>query len=92
MHRVSEIIGKPIVSAETGDRLGNVSDALLADGGVNVVAIVLGGGLLGKERVLPFHVIQTLGGDNVLREEAAGRKILLGIDRLDLMAHRRLVV
>lgn len=72
VHRVSEIIGKPTVSAETGDRLGKVADALLADGGINVVAIVLGGGLLGKERVLPFHDIQTLGGDTVLARTESG--------------------
>lgn len=72
MHRVSEIIGKPIVSAETGDRLGSVSDALLGDGGVNVVALIIRGGLLEKEHVLPFHDIQTLGGDTVLARTVAG--------------------
>ena len=72
MHRVSEIIGKPIVSAETGDRLGSVSDALLEDGGANVVALVIGGGLLAKEHVLPFRDIQTLGGDTVLARTDAG--------------------
>jgi uncharacterized protein YrrD len=72
VHRVSEIIGKPLVSAETGDRLGRVSDALLTEGGVKAIAIVLGGGLMGKERVLPFHDIQTLGGDTVLARTESG--------------------
>lgn len=72
MHRVNEIVGKPIVSAETGDRLGSVSDALLKDGGVNVVALIIGGGLLAKEHVLPFRDIQTLGGDTVLARTDAG--------------------
>ena len=72
MHRVSEIVGKPIVSAETGDRLGRVSDALLEDGGVNVVALVIGGGMLAKEHVLPFRDIQTLGGDTILARTHTG--------------------
>lgn len=72
MHRVSEIIGKPIVSAETGDRLGSVSDALVEEGSINVVALVVGGGLLAKERVLPFRDIQTLGGDTVLARTDSG--------------------
>ena len=66
MHRVSEIIGRPLLSAETGDRLGRVSDALVAEGGVKIVAIVLGDGVIGHERVIPFHEILTLGGDTVL--------------------------
>ena len=70
MHRVSEIIGKTVVSAETGDRLGSIADALVDQG--RVVALVLGGGLLGKEHVLPFRDIQTLGGDTVLARTGSG--------------------
>jgi uncharacterized protein YrrD len=77
VHRVSNIIGKTIVSAQTGNRLGSVSDALLDDGAadrVNVVGLVIGGGPLGRERVLPFQEIQTLGGDAVLaRTDASAR-------------------
>jgi sporulation protein YlmC with PRC-barrel domain len=69
---VSEIIGKPIVSAETGDRLGSVSDALVEDGGVKVVALVIRSGMLAKDRVLPFRDIQTLGGDTVLARTDSG--------------------
>jgi uncharacterized protein YrrD len=64
VHRVSEIIGKPIVSTETGDQLGSVSDALVA--GERVVGLVVGVGLFAKEHVLPFGNVQTLGGDTVL--------------------------
>ena len=66
MHRISEIIGKPIVSAETGDRFGRVSDALLADGEVGVVGLVVSDGLFATEHVLALRDIQTLGGDTVL--------------------------
>lgn len=72
MHRISEIVGKPVLSAQTGDHLGRVSDALIAEGGVTVVAIVMGAGLMGKERVLPFRDVQTLGGDTVLVTTESG--------------------
>lgn len=65
MHRISEIIGKPIVSAATGDHLGRVSDALL-EGGVNVAGLVVGGGVFSGEHVLPFRDVLTLGGDTIL--------------------------
>lgn len=72
VHRVSDIIGKPVVSAESGDRLGSVSDALVEPEGVSVVGLVVGGGVLAKEHVLPFGDIQTLGGDTVLARTHAG--------------------
>ena len=70
MRRISEVIGKTVVSADTGDRLGGVSDALIDD--VSVVALVIGGGLLAKEHVLPFRDVQTLGGDAVLARTGSG--------------------
>ena len=70
MRRVSEIIGKTVVSAETGDRLGSISDALLDEN--RIVALVLGGGLLAKEHVLPFRDVQKLGGDTVLARTGTG--------------------
>jgi uncharacterized protein YrrD len=68
---MSEIIGKPVVSAESGDRLGSVSDGLIELGGLNVAALVLRGGLLATERVLRFGGVQTLGGDTVLARAGA---------------------
>ena len=72
MHRLKNIIGKTVVSAETGDRLGSVSDALLEQGGDRVVGLVLGSGLLAKQHVMPFENVQTLGGDAVLARTEAG--------------------
>jgi uncharacterized protein YrrD len=72
VYRVSRIIGKTVVSAETGDRLGSVSDALLEDGGRRIVGLVLGSGLLAKEHVMPFDDVQALGGDAVLARTDAG--------------------
>jgi uncharacterized protein YrrD len=72
VYRVSQIIGKTVVSAETGDRLGSVADALLEDGGRRVVGLVLASGLLAKQHVMPFDNIKTLGGDAVLVRTEAG--------------------
>jgi uncharacterized protein YrrD len=72
VHRFSELIGKPIVSADSGEKLGNISDLLVDEGGVQLVGLVLGGGLLGKDHVLPFRDIQTLGGDVVVARTGSG--------------------
>jgi uncharacterized protein YrrD len=72
VRNVSELIGKPVISVETGDKLGTVADALLGDSDVRLLALVLGGGLLGKEHVLPFRDVQTLGGDTILVRSQSG--------------------
>ncbi|HXW07492.1 MAG TPA: PRC-barrel domain-containing protein [Vicinamibacterales bacterium] len=72
MYRLSDVIGKSIVSADTGDRLGSVSDALFEDGGRSVVALVVGGGLIAKEHLLPFAEVQALGADVVLARTNSG--------------------
>jgi uncharacterized protein YrrD len=72
MYRVSDIIRKPIVSAETGDRLGSVSDVLLEDGSISLVALVVSDGLLAKEQVLPLRDVKMLGGDTVLAHQQTG--------------------
>jgi sporulation protein YlmC with PRC-barrel domain len=72
VYRVSRIIGKIVVLAETGDRLGSVSDALLEDGGRRIVGLVLGSGLLAKQHVMPFDDVQAVGGDAVLARTDAG--------------------
>lgn len=72
MYRVSDIIGKTVVSAETGNRLGSVSDALVDEGAARVVGLVLGSGVLAKEHVMPFEHVQTLGGDAVLARTDTG--------------------
>jgi uncharacterized protein YrrD len=69
---IRETIGKPIISIESGDKIGTVADALLEDGTVRLVALVLGGGVLGKEHVLPFSDVHTLGGDTVLVRTDSG--------------------
>jgi uncharacterized protein YrrD len=72
MHRVSELLGKPIISAESGERVGKVADVLLDGESRNVLGLVVGGGLLAAEQVLPFEHVQTLGVDTVVVRNASG--------------------
>jgi uncharacterized protein YrrD len=71
VHRLSELVGKPVVSADTGQKLGNVSDVLVDDTQLQLTGLVLGGGMLGKDHVAPFHDIQTLGADVVIVRTAS---------------------
>jgi len=76
MRSVKELIGKPVVAVDTGDRIGTVSDALLEDeagrGSLSIVGLVIGGGLLAQEHVMPFRDVQTIGGDTILARSHAG--------------------
>lgn len=72
MHKVSELVGKTIVSSETGDRMGRVADVLLDPQSNRALGLVIGGGVLGGEHVLPFGDIQTLGTDAVVARSAQG--------------------
>jgi len=69
MHRAKDLIGKPIVSADTGDRLGVVADVLLDEH--QVAGLVVRSGWLGRERVLPFETVRSLGGDAVIARSSA---------------------
>jgi|SoiMethySBSTD1v2_1073268.scaffolds.fasta_scaffold00070_12 uncharacterized protein YrrD len=65
--RASDVIGKPVVSAADGGKLGTVSDLLLDESTKNVIALVVrGGGFLKHESILPTEAIKTLGRDAVV--------------------------
>src|SRR5688500_7204338 len=64
--RATEIIGKPVVSADSGEKLGTVSDLLLDDTGTGLVGFVLRHGMLKSEKVLPADAVMTLGVDAVV--------------------------
>ena len=66
MHRVSEYLGKSIVSADTGEKIGTVSDVLVDAQAGQIVGVVVGGGLLASEHVLPYSEVQVMGGDAVV--------------------------
>lgn len=72
MQRVSDIVGKPIISAESGEKLGKVSDVLVDREGSRVVGVVMRKGLLASERVLPYGDVQALGDDAVVARSERG--------------------
>ena len=72
MQKVSELVGKPIVSAETGERIGKVADVLLDPHSHHVLGLVVGAGLFRSEHVLPYSDVQTLGKDTVVARSGTG--------------------
>ena len=75
MRRVSEYLGKPIVSADTGERVGTVADVLVDAHAHRIVGVIVSGGLLTSEHVLPYPDVQVMGGDAVI---AKSRQHLIG--------------
>jgi uncharacterized protein YrrD len=72
VYRVKDMIGKSVVSAESGDRLGSIEDALFDEHELRLVGLVIGRGMLGGEHVLPYSDVQTVGGDTVLARTQRG--------------------
>src|SRR4051812_23418685 len=65
--RVSELIGKVVVSANNGEKLGTVTDVLLDEIDHHLVGLVVRrGGLMKSEHVLPSAAVQTFGRDTVV--------------------------
>ena len=64
--RASDLIGKPIVSADGGKKLGTVGDLLLDDGGSEVLGLVVRHGMFKGEDVLPAASVQSLGPDAIV--------------------------
>jgi uncharacterized protein YrrD len=64
--RATELIGKPVVAADTGEKLGTVGDLLLDGGNGNLVGLVLRHGMMKSEDVMPATAIQTLGADAIV--------------------------
>lgn len=64
--RVSDYFGKPIVSADHGEKVGTVADVLVDAPSGRIVGLVVSGGLLSSEQVLPYSDVQVLGDDAVV--------------------------
>ena len=64
--RATDVIGRPVVSANSGRKLGDVGDLLLDDAGVEVVGLVVRHGRLRGEDVLPAAAVHSLGPDVVV--------------------------
>jgi len=69
--RVTELIGKAVVSANSGERLGTVSDVLLDETDHHLLGLVVRrGGVMKSEHVLPSSAVQTFGRDAVVSRTA----------------------
>jgi uncharacterized protein YrrD len=64
--RVSEMLGKVVVSADNGEKLGTVSDVLIDETDHHLVGLVVRRGLMKSEHVLPSAAVQTFGRDTVV--------------------------
>jgi uncharacterized protein YrrD len=64
--RASDVIGKPVVSADTGRKLGTVGDLLFDETGMELVGLVVKHGALRGEDVLPAASVHSLGADAVV--------------------------
>jgi sporulation protein YlmC with PRC-barrel domain len=64
--RMTEVLGKAVVSADGGERLGTVSDVLLDDRDHHFVGLIVRRGMMKTEHVLPSAAIQTFGRDAVV--------------------------
>jgi uncharacterized protein YrrD len=65
-------MGRPIVAADSGHKLGNVADLLLDEMHGRMVGIVIGRGVFGTERVLPYGDVQTIGSDVIVARTESG--------------------
>jgi uncharacterized protein YrrD len=72
MWKVTQLVGKSIVSGNSGERLGEVADVLLDAASHQVVGLVVAGGILTAEQVLPYAEVQTLGTDAVIARSSTG--------------------
>lgn len=68
--RVTELLGKVVVSANSGEKLGTVSDVLLDDADHHLVGLVVRRGMMKSEHVLPAAAVQTFGRDTVVSRTA----------------------
>jgi uncharacterized protein YrrD len=67
MRRVSELVGKTVVTSDTGEDVGRAADILVSDDGARVVGVVITHGVLANEKgVLPFDQVQSLGRDVIV--------------------------
>lgn len=96
--RVSEIIGKPIVSGDKGERYGQVRDLLVDAQGTRIVGLVVGQGLFSAEHVLRYTDVKAFGADVIVtgtgaRMIGAREWHARGIDtpRSSALQHRRVI-
>jgi uncharacterized protein YrrD len=71
MRKGREVLGKRVVAADTGDRLGRVADLILDERRNHVIGFVLASRWRHNARVLPFGEVEAIGPDAVLARTRA---------------------
>ncbi len=71
MRKGSDIIGKPIVAYDTGEKIGRVRDLIFDQERNHLVALLIQeGGFMSDARVLPLAAIQSIGMDAAIVSRA----------------------
>ena len=71
IQRASNVIGKSVMAADNGEKLGSVADVLFDESNRQVVGLVIRQGMLHSEQVLPADAVQTFGRDAVVSASRA---------------------
>jgi len=71
IQRASQVIGKSVMAADNGEKLGTVADLLFDDGNRQLIGLVIRQGLLHSEQVLPADGVQAFGRDAVVSTSRA---------------------
>jgi sporulation protein YlmC with PRC-barrel domain len=72
MPRMNEVVGKTVITPDTGTRLGQVDDLLLDDERERVAGVLVGKDwrrLFGAGRVLPYTAVRTVENDAVIARD-----------------------
>ena len=68
--KASDILGRPAVVREGGQKVGKVKDLVIDPTGRQVLGFVVGEGVFMKTLVAPWAALQTIGPDNVVFNSA----------------------
>jgi uncharacterized protein YrrD len=71
IQRASQVIGKSVMAADNGEKLGTVADVLFDDGNRQLIGLVVRQGLLSSEHVMPADAVQAFGRDAVVSASRA---------------------
>ena len=71
IQRASQVIGKSVMAADNGEKLGTVADLLFDDSDRHLIGLVVSQGLLRAEQVLPADAVQAFGRDAVVSASRA---------------------
>jgi uncharacterized protein YrrD len=66
IQRASQVIGKSVMAADNGEKLGTVADLLFDDTNRQLIGLVINQGLLHSEQVLLADAVQAFGRDAVV--------------------------